>query len=354
MVEFRQGTWQYNGDGKDLVSSTANFGDVVDIKLRPGADLAGFADTGVLVYKDAAKSNNLKVGQQLPMRFSATGTKQIPIRGIYDDNQGLGVFFSSYILSLKDYEANYTTQLDQAAGVKKPPSMSAAAARSALDAALAPFPNVDVRDNAQAKEAQLANFNTIINLMGALLLLAILIALIGIVNTLALSIYERTRELGLLRAVGMTRRQMRRMVRNEAVIIAVFGTLMGVVVGLLFGRAIVASLHNEGIVFSVPAAQIVVFIVLAALAGLSTPGGDVTGALNWGHPLLLGAVLLAALRLLRLGRVPTGVWVALAGAATFWFLAAFNKGIAWFAKRLLLHMPKSANSMRRSNGKKRP
>jgi putative ABC transport system permease protein len=268
VVEFRPGTWQYNGEGKELVASTADLGDVVDIKLQPGADLDGFAQTGVLVYKDAAKTNNLKVGQELPMRFSATGVKQVPIRGIYDDNQGLGVFFSSYILSLKDYEADYTTQIDQAAGVRKPPNMSAADARAAIDRAVAAFPNVDVRDNAEAKEAQLANFNMIINLMGALLLLAIIIALIGIVNTLALSIYERTRELGLLRAVGMTRAQMKRMVRTEALIIAVFGTLMGVLIGLLFGRAIVASLHQEGITFAVPVGQIVVFIVLAALAGL--------------------------------------------------------------------------------------
>ena len=268
VVEFRQGTWQYNGEGKQLVASTGDLGRVVDIKLQPGADLNGFAQTGVLVYKDAAKSGNLKVGQELPMRFSATGVKQIPIRGIYDDNQGLGVSFSSYILSMKDFEANFTTQITQAAAVRTPPGMSAAQARTAIDGALTPFPNIDVQDNAQAKEAQLKQFNTIINLMGALLLLSIIIALFGIINTLALSIYERTREIGLLRAVGMTRGQMKRMVRSEAVIIAMFGTLMGVVIGLLFGRAIVASLHNEGIVFSVPAAQIVIYIILAGLAGL--------------------------------------------------------------------------------------
>lgn len=266
VVEFRQGTWQYKNEGKGLVASTANLGDVVDIELRPGADLSGFSETGVLVYKDAAKSNNLKVGDVVPMRLSATGVRQIPVRGIYNDNQGLGVFFQSYILSLRDYEANFTTQLDAAAGVREPAGMAASQARAAIDRALAPYPNVDVRDNAEAKAAQVANFDQIINLMYALL--AILIALIGIVNTLALSVYEGTRELGLLRAVGMTRAQMKRMVRSEAVMIAVFGTLMGVVVGLVFGRAIVASLHNEGIAFSVPVAQIIVFIVLAALVGL--------------------------------------------------------------------------------------
>src|SRR5438270_2290721 len=193
VVEFRPGTWQYKDQGKQLVAAPASLGDVVDVKLEAGADLGGFAQTGVLVYKDAAKSSSLKVGDLLPMRFSATGVKQVPIRGIYDDNQGLGVSYSSYILSLKDYEANFTTQFDTAAGVGKPPGTSVAAARAAIDKALVPFPNVEVQDNAEAKAAQVKNFDTILQLMFALLLLAIIIALIGIVNTLALSIYERTR-----------------------------------------------------------------------------------------------------------------------------------------------------------------
>ena len=268
VVEFRPGSWQYRGTGEQLVGVAANVQDVVDIGLRPGADLAGFAGGGVLVYKDAAKDNHWSVGDVIPMRFSATGTKQVPVRGIYDDNQGLGVSMSSYLLSLRDYESNYTTQIDMAAAVRKPPDTSVGATRAALTRALSPFPNVEVQDQAQAKAAQVQQFDTILNLMYALLLLAILIALVGIVNTLALSIYERTRELGLLRAVGMTRRQMRRMVRSEAVIIAVFGTLMGVVIGLLFGRVIVASLSRDNIAFAVPVGQLILFVVLAALAGL--------------------------------------------------------------------------------------
>jgi len=202
------------------------------------------------------------------MHFSATGVKQIPIRGIYDDNQGIGIFFTSYVLSLKDYEANYTTQLDQVALIKKPPSMTAAQARSAIEAAAQPFPNVDVRDNTEAKEAQLARFDQILGLMSALLVLAIIIALLGIANTLALSIYERTRELGLLRAVGMTRPQLKRMVRSEAIIIALFGTLMGVVIGVVFGRVIIESLSDQGISFTAPVVQLITYVVLAGLAGL--------------------------------------------------------------------------------------
>jgi putative ABC transport system permease protein len=146
--------------------------------------------------------------------------------------------------------------------------MSTAATRTALTQALTLYPNVQIQDQTQAKDAQVQQFDTILNLMYALLLLAILIALVGIVNTLALSIYERTRELGLLRAVGMTRRQMRRMVRTEAVIISVFGTLMGLIIGVVFGRVIVASLARDNITFSIPIGQLVLFVVLAALAGL--------------------------------------------------------------------------------------
>jgi len=268
VVEFRAGTWQYNGDGKELVAAPADLGDVVDIKLEPGADLAGFEHTGVLLYKDAAHDHNLKVGDSLPMTFNASGTKQVPIRGIYDDNQGLGIFFSSYVLALPDYESNFTRQIDEAAGIRRPPAMTAAATRSVIEQALKPFPNVDVQNNAEAKDAQLQQFNGILGLMFALLLLAIIIALIGIVNTLALSIYERTRELGLLRAVGMTRPQLKRMIRSEAVIIAVFGTLMGVAVGLVFGRVILEALKDQGIAFALPTGQIVIYVLLAILAGL--------------------------------------------------------------------------------------
>ncbi len=132
---------------------------------------------------------------------------------------------------------------------------------------LKPYPTVEVQDQTEFKDSQIAQFNTILNLLYVMLLLAVVIALIGIVNTLALSIYERTRELGLLRAVGMTRPQVRTMVRDEAVIISIFGSLLGLAIGLAFGRAFVSAVSDDGIVFALPVTQLVIFVVLAGIAG---------------------------------------------------------------------------------------
>jgi FtsX-like permease family len=114
-----------------------------------------------------------------------------------------------------------------------------------------------------------ANVNKILGLVYALLALAVLIALIGIVNTLMLSVFERTREIGLLRAVGMKRRQVRTMIRSEAVILAIFGAIIGIIIGTGMGIALVASLKQQGITDTVvPASRLVEFLVLAALLGL--------------------------------------------------------------------------------------
>ena len=126
-----------------------------------------------------------------------------------------------------------------------------------------------VQTRPQFDQAQVASVNQVLGLVYALLALAVIIALIGIVNTLMLSVFERTHEIGLLRAVGMKRRQVRVMIRSEAVILAIFGAIIGIIIGTGMGIALVSSLKQQGITDTVvPASRLVIFLVLAALLGL--------------------------------------------------------------------------------------
>jgi len=146
--------------------------------------------------------------------------------------------------------------------------VSAADGRAAIEPLLKNYPTAKLQDNAQFKSDQQAQVNQFVALVYLLLFFALVIALIGIANTLALSIHERTREIGLLRAVGMSRRQVRSAIRWESVIIALLGAVNGLAIGLFFGWSVVRALHDQGITqFAVAPGQLI-FVVLI-ITGLS-------------------------------------------------------------------------------------
>ena len=265
VVEFRNGFFRDpDGSQKPLTAAPADIEQALKIDLRPTADLDAFADDGVLLYKNTAEDLKAKVGDDITMTFEKTGPQQVTVQGIFDENRTVGV---NYLLSLADFETNFTDQVDSLVAVKVGADESTHDARRAINGVLKDFPNLQVEDQAEFKASRLAQFDTILNLLYVMLLLAVVIALIGIVNTLALSIYERTREIGLLRAVGMTRKQVKRMVRDEAVIISIFGSFLGLVIGLLFGAALVSAI-GEGVTFTIPFGQLALFVILAGVAGL--------------------------------------------------------------------------------------
>jgi putative ABC transport system permease protein len=149
------------------------------------------------------------------------------------------------------------------------PGADAALTAGALETTLASYPNVVARDATQQKEAMRAQVRQLLALVYAMLALAVIIALLGIVNTLALSIVERTREIGLLRAVGATRRQVRRMITWESLVIALYGSAFGAALGLLVGQAFVRAMRDEGITeIAVPWGTLIVVLVLACVMGL--------------------------------------------------------------------------------------
>ena len=157
---------------------------------------------------------------------------------------------------MKTYDANFRNRLDMVVAVKAAEGTNLGTLRQGLANALKATPNLELRDQTQFKQDQKRQINQVLIFVLALLVLSLVIAWLGIVNTLALSVFERTREIGLLRAVGMATRQVRRMIRLEAVVIAMFGALLGIVLGLGYGTALVRALASQGIdTTSIPSAR---------------------------------------------------------------------------------------------------
>jgi putative ABC transport system permease protein len=227
--------------------------------------LTSMTPSGVAVSAQVASSRHLSVGSPVTVTFPTTGRKTYTVQVIYSVRNLAG----DYVLPLAAAKANFPLPLDIDVFVKLAPGVSASAGRHAIQHVLTAYPTATLMDQTQYKAQQEQQVNQMLNLVYGLLALAVVIALIGIANTLALSVYERTRELGLLRAVGTTRGQLRSMVRLESLVISLLGAVEGLVLGMLFGWAIVAAMHSEGIsrlVFPVP--QLAGLAVLAGLAGV--------------------------------------------------------------------------------------
>jgi putative ABC transport system permease protein len=266
VTEFRFGNFELAGQTEALLGVSPNLGRSIDIHPRGGALETFRSDGGMLLFEDAY--DELPAAQRragvLQVRFGATGEQEIPIAGVFTKKDAIG---NDYLLALPDYETHFTDRSDVFAFVKLPSGVSVKEAARAMDGALEPFPSVLAEDQEEFRQSQEAQVGQFLNLINVLLLLAVIIAVLGVANTLALSIYERTHELGLLRAVGMSRRQVRSMIRNESIIISVFGSILGIVLGLMFGWALVTALESEGIRFALSLSSLALLVLLAIAAG---------------------------------------------------------------------------------------
>jgi putative ABC transport system permease protein len=201
----------------------------------------------------------------VPVVFKDTGPQQLRVALVYGENQPAG----DYLLGTATYDANFEDVFDFQVFVKKASSVDAATALAAVKGVAEGYPGSKVLDQTEYKADQTKFVNQILGLVYALLALAILIALLGIGNTLALSIIERTREIGVMRAVGMTRKQLRSTIRWESVIIALQGAVLGLLVGVFFGWALGLALRDEGFnTLRLPVVSLVVIMVLAGIAGV--------------------------------------------------------------------------------------
>ena len=238
-----------------------NLADTVILRMTAGS-AAALGQGELLIDSTTAKTDHLSVGDTAPVRFAYTGLdhhqdrRDLPVQRSYPELPGQLRLLPRPLQAAAPGAVLLRT--DGSPGVE-----------TAVASALAPYADVQVQTRAQFEQAQVANVNQLLGLVYALLALAVLIALIGIVNTLMLSVLERTGEIGLLRAVGMRRPQVRAMIRSEAVILATFGALIGIVIGTLMGLALVSALRQQGITeTSVPWVRLVEFLILAGVLGL--------------------------------------------------------------------------------------
>ena len=202
------------------------------------------------------------------MTFSRDGEQRLRVVGLMADDSARALS-TSYVISLDTYAQHFSENVDATVYITLADGVDPSAARTALRAAVADFPNAEVLDQAEAAAGRAAAVDQVLGLITVLLGFAVLIALLGITNTLALSIVERTREIGLLRAVGMTRAQLSWMVRAEAVLIAAVAVVGGVALGLGLATATLAGLSSDSpLVIRVPVVQLLAVVGAAVVAGL--------------------------------------------------------------------------------------
>ncbi len=262
---IRFGAFRVDGNMRSLTATGPGIEELLAIEMIDG-EVAALDDGQLLIDERVADDEGWSVGDSVSLEFARTGLQEFVIGGVYERVQLVG----AYLVSNEVFDTNYSNVLDAVVLMNAAPGASIDDLRAAADRVATRYPNLEVKDQAQFKEDQIDQVNQLLGLVTVLLTLAIIIAVMGIVNTLALSVLERTREIGLLRAVGMARRQVRAMIRVESVLVAVLGGLLGIAMGILLGWIVVRSLADEG--FSslrIPYSQLLVFLIVSGLVGVA-------------------------------------------------------------------------------------
>jgi putative ABC transport system permease protein len=268
VVPVRFSPARVEGDDTAVVGTSPGAFDLLGLRLQDGS--SSLAPGTILLTADKAKDLGVGVGDEVGVEFVNSGSHTYTVGGIYDTEQE-GADIGDFVLGLDDYDeaVGAADVTDSSVFVQLDPGVSVDEVEPEIEAAVADFPTAEVQSVEEYKDAIGGQFDSILLLMLGLLALALIIALIGIANTIALSVLERTRELGLLRAVGTSRPQLRATIRWESAIIAVFGTLLGLAVGLLGGWGLITALSDEGFTeFRIPWGQIIAVVVIAAAAGI--------------------------------------------------------------------------------------
>jgi len=240
--------------------------ELIALKWKVGSPdvLANLGADGAFVDDGYADDNDLVVGSPIELTFPSGAMETFVVRGIFDPPTG-GSPFGNVTLSTETWDAkvenprNLYTFLSMEGDVSDANTL-------VLEEALAEFPNAKAQTRQKFIDNQISGLSSVLNILYVLLALSVIVSLFGIVNTLVLTVFERTREIGMLRAIGMTRRQVRRMIRHESVITALIGALLGIVLGIVLAALLIARV--DFLVFSFPTTQVIVFVIAAIVVGL--------------------------------------------------------------------------------------
>ena len=262
------------GDGKafgNTVSVSAvdrDVAKVIHIDWAQGSDAtpAQLGANGAILEKTYAKHRHVGVGGHFSLQTPAGTKLDLVLKGTYVAPKGPPAF-GSVIIPQRTFDRVYPQPTNLFEFVNMRGGATDANTKK-LKVALADFPDVKLQTESEFRKNQSKFINQLLALLYVLLALSVIISLFGIVNTLVLTVFERTRELGMLRAVGMTRRQVRRMIRHESVITALIGAALGIGLGFFIAFLVTQALKKDGIGFAVPTVSVVVFVVAAIVAGL--------------------------------------------------------------------------------------
>ena len=260
VTEFRLANARLN-DASDVIDMEAynaeSVGDLVDLGDVDG-DLEALGTDGVAIDRDYAEANDLALGSVIPAVF-ASGERDLTVRAVFDGSEWLG----SQFMDTTGFDALVPNGLDYRVYVSGDDT--------AVQRVSAEYSGTRVLDRAEFADSVGSTIEQFLAVIYALLALAVLIALLGVANTLSLAIFERTREIGLLRAIGTTQRQIRTMVRDEAMIVALLGTAVGIGIGTFFGWAVLRTLEDQGFnTLIVPFDRLAIIAAIGAVAGAIT------------------------------------------------------------------------------------
>jgi putative ABC transport system permease protein len=267
-IQFETG--KLKSDGKNVPITgvdPATVTEALQLEWDQGttSTIGRLGDRDIVVSETWAKARSLDVGDSLTLITPRGHEIAYKLAGTYNVKVGL---VGDVVISNASLDRDWDSRDVAFAMVISDPGTNADELRRAEDKALTGFPTAEAQTIDEFKQEQSDGVGTLVNLIYALLSLSVIVALVGIVNTLALSVHERTRELGMLRAVGMSRWQVRQMIGSESVITAVLGALLGVVLGVVFAGLISVPLADEGFVFELPILTLIGVTVLAAVAGV--------------------------------------------------------------------------------------